>query len=98
MQVVRVTGTIVAARKDPKLEGMKLLLVEQADMTGNKNGKHLVAVDSVGAGVGELVLVCAGSSARQTGVTEGTPVDAVVMGIVDEIEMGGELTYRKGDE
>ncbi len=95
MNVGRVIGTVVASRKDPKLEGLKLLMIAQADLTGSPKASHVVAVDSVGAGVGEVVLYCSGSSARQTETTQNRPVDAVVMAIVDEIEVGGETTFRK---
>ncbi len=65
-------------------------------MTGvPKKGSFVVAVDTVGAGVGEVVLYCSGSSARQTDATKNTPVDAVIMAIVDTVEMGGETTFRK---
>ena len=95
MNVGKVIGTVVASRKDPKLEGLKLLLVQQTDLTGGAKGSQVVAVDSVGAGVGEVVLYCSGSSARQTDVTQGRPVDTVIMAIIDEIETGGETTFRK---
>jgi len=95
MNVGKVIGTVVASRKDPKLEGLKLLLLQQTDLQGNAKGSQLVAVDSVGAGVGEVVLYAQGSSARQTEATTGRPVDAVVMAIVDEIENKGEVTYHK---
>jgi ethanolamine utilization protein EutN len=95
MNVGKVIGTVVASRKDPKLEGLKLLIVQNADLTGNAKGSQIVAVDSVGAGPGELVLYCAGSSARQTDATQNRPVDHVIMAIIDEIEAGGESTYRK---
>jgi microcompartment protein CcmK/EutM len=95
MNVGKVVGTVVASRKDPKLDGLKLLLVQQTDLTGSPKGSHVVAVDSVGAGVGEVVLYCSGSSARQTDVTQNKPVDAVVMAIVDEIDAGGESVFRK---
>ncbi len=95
MNVGRVIGTVVASRKDPKLEGLKLLLIAQADLAGSPKSSHVVAVDSVGAGVGEVVLYCSGSSARQTETTQGRPVDAVVMAIIDEIEVGGETTFKK---
>mgnify|MGYP001614575560 FL=1 len=95
MNVGKVIGTVVASRKDPKLEGLKLLLVQQTDLTGSPNGGQVVAVDSVGAGVGEVVLYCAGSSARQTDVTQNRPVDTVIMAIVDEIDAGGETVFRK---
>lgn len=96
MNLGRVTGTVVASRKDPRLSGTTLLLVEPTDMTGvPKKGSFVVAVDTVGAGVGEVVLYCSGSSARQTDATKNTPVDAVIMAIVDTVEMGGETTFRK---
>jgi microcompartment protein CcmK/EutM len=95
MNVGKVIGTVVASRKDPKLEGLKLLLLQQTDLTGSAKGGQVVAVDSVGAGLGEIVLYCAGSSARQTDSTQNRPVDTVIMAIVDEIEAGGETTFRK---
>jgi len=95
MNVGRIIGTVVASRKDPKLEGLKLLLVQQTDLTGASKGGQLVAVDSVGAGLGEVVLYCQGSSARQTQETENRPVDTVVMAIIDEIEAGGEVVFEK---
>ncbi|MGE0614397.1 MAG: EutN/CcmL family microcompartment protein [Bacteriovoracia bacterium] len=95
MNLGRVVGTVVASRKDPKLEGLKLLVVQQSDLTGGAKGAQVVAVDSVGAGVGEVVLYCAGSSARQTEVTQNKPVDAVIMAIVDQVDAGGETTFRK---
>ena len=95
MNVGRVVGTVVASRKDQKLEGMKLLIIEQADMAGEGKNSQIVAVDSVGAGEGELVLYCQGSSARQTDTTQNRPVDAVVMGIIDEIEKNGTPTFQK---
>lgn len=95
MNVGRVIGTVVASRKDPKLEGLKLLVVQNTDLAGSAKGGQIVAVDSVGAGLGEVVLYCAGSSARQTDITQNRPVDHVIMAIVDEIEAGGEVTFRK---
>ena len=95
MNVGKVIGTVVASRKDPKLEGLKLLLVQQTDLAGTPKGAQVVAVDSVGAGMGEVVLYCSGSSARQTEVTQNRPVDTVIMAIVDEIEAGGETSFRK---
>ena len=95
MNVGKVIGTVVASRKDPKLEGLKLLLVQATDLAGTPKGGQVVAVDSVGAGMGEVVLYCSGSSARQTEVTQNRPVDTVIMAIVDEIEAGGETSFRK---
>ena len=95
MNIGKVIGTVVASRKDPKLEGLKLLVVQNTDLTGSTKGSQIVAVDSVGAGLGEVVLYCAGSSARQTDATQNRPVDHVIMAIVDEIEAGGEVTFKK---
>lgn len=95
MLLGKVIGTVVATRKDPKLEGTKLLIVQQTEVTGQPKGAQVVCIDSVGAGLGEVVLFCQGSSARQTESTQQRPVDAVVMAIVDEVEVGNEITYRK---
>ena len=94
MLLGRVIGTVVASRKDPELEGLKLLLIKAADLDGKGTGGVIVAVDAVGAGVGEVVLYAAGSSARQTVVTKDRPVDHVVMAIVDEVEVDGRPRYR----
>lgn len=99
MIAARVTGTVVCTRKDEKLIGMKILVVQPVNMTDmSDDGKPLVAIDSVGAGQGEIVLVVAGSSARQTGRTQNTPTDATIMAIVDSIELAGRWIFRKGRE
>jgi microcompartment protein CcmK/EutM len=91
----RVAGTLVASRKEPTMEGLKLLVVRHLDVDNNDLGSFAVAVDAVGAGVGEVVLVATGSSARQTEATRDRPCDAVVMAIVDTWEVGGEEKFRK---
>src|SRR5438105_4801532 len=91
----RVVGTCVATRKDEKLEGMKMLVVQATDVHGKAAGGVVVAVDSVGAGVDELVLFASGSSARQTQTTKDKPVDAVIMAIVDTLELSGDVTFQK---
>ena len=91
----RVVGTLVANRKDEGLLGQKLLLVRNITLEGEDASGFVVAVDSVGAGVGEVVLYASGSSARQTQATHEKPCDAVVMAIVDSWEVGGEEMYRK---
>lgn len=102
MRIGNVVGMVVSTVKDESLGGLKLLVVEDADVYGRGKGTHYVAVDAVGAGKGELVLTAAGSSARQTTLTKDRPVDAVVMAIVEMVEADGEVTYRKtargGDE
>lgn len=96
MQLARVIGTVVATRKDPELEGVKLLLIRGCTLDGQADGATLVAVDAVGAGVDEVVLYASGSSARLTAVTQNRPVDAVIMAVVDEVESEGHRRYVKG--
>ncbi|MGD0878757.1 MAG: EutN/CcmL family microcompartment protein [Anaerolineales bacterium] len=95
MLIARVIGTTVSTVKDEKLTGRKLLILRQSDETGNQAGKPYVAVDTVDAGVGDLVLTCAGSSARQTNITKDTPVDAVIMAVIDSLEVDGKVVFRK---
>ncbi len=90
-----VVGTVVSTRKDPELEGLKLLVVKACDFDGKPTGASVVAADSVGAGVGEVVLFAAGSSARQTTQTQNRPVDATIMAIVDTVEIDGARRYVK---
>ena len=98
MNLAKVLGRVVSSRKEPAIEGMKLLMLGQAGPDGELTGGSVVAVDAVGAGEGEYVLYASGSSARQTAVTEAKPVDAVVMAIVDSWDIEGEDRYRKGDD
>jgi microcompartment protein CcmK/EutM len=95
MQLGRVTGTLVATRKEALMSGMKFLVVRQIDIENEDSGGYVVAVDAVGAGVGEVVLYASGSSARQTELTRDRPCDAVIMAIVDEWDVDGELKFRK---
>ncbi len=95
MLIARVIGTTVSTVKDEKLTGRKLLVVRQTDEHGEAVGKPYVAVDTVDAGVGDLVLTAAGSSARQTSITKDTPVDAVIMAMIDSLEVDGKVTFRK---
>jgi microcompartment protein CcmK/EutM len=91
----RVAGTLVASRKEETLEGLKFLVVRQLDVDDRETGGYVVAADTVGAGVGEVVLFATGSAARQTLRTKDRPCDAVIMAIVDTWEVGGEERYRK---
>lgn len=95
MQLGRVAGTLVSSRKDPLMEGMKFLVVRSIDTDNADSGSYVVAVDAVGAGVGEVVMYASGSSARQTTLTKDRPVDAVIMAIVDTWEVDGETRYTK---
>lgn len=95
MLIAKVIGTTVSTIKDEKLSGRKLLIVRQTDEKGEPVGKPFVAIDTVDAGVGDLVLTAAGSSARQTNITKDTPVDAVIMAMIDTLEVDGKITFRK---
>lgn len=96
MLVCKVIGTVVCTQKDERLIGAKLQIVLPVNMAnGAPEGKPLVAVDGIGAGAGEWVLVVSGSSARQTARTKDTPVDAVIMAIIDTVEIEGEITFEK---
>lgn len=95
MQLARVVGTVVSTRKEQSIEGLKLLVVRPLDEEGKPSGNAVVAADAVGAGEDEVVLIAAGSSARQTAVTDKRPVDSVVMAIVDSWCVGDVEKYRK---
>lgn len=92
-------GTVVSTRKDEKLEGLSLRIVQWLDANGEaisgSDGDSIVAVDTVGAGVGEVVLVATGSAARLSKSTEGKPIDGTIISIVDTVEMGGKVKYSK---
>lgn len=87
MVLAQIVGTVVATRKDERLVGAKLLLVQPIEPDGAPRGGPLVAVDTVDAGAGETVLVVSGSSARMAGELKETPVDAAIVGIVDDVEV-----------
>ena len=99
MFLAKVEGAVVATKKDANMTGRKLLLirpqlVDDKDATKFKPGSNtIVAVDSVGAGEGELVLFCQGSSARLAGGLKEAPVDAVIIGIVDSVDVLGKQIY-----
>ncbi len=95
MHLARVAGTLVASNKEPLMEGMKFLVLRQIDVESKDTAGYVVAVDAVGAGVGEVVMYASGSSARQTGVTQNRPCDAVIMAIVDTWDVDGETVYVK---
>lgn len=97
MLLGKVIGTVVATRKEPELEGLRMLLVRELDAEYRASGKIIVAIDAVGAGDGEVVLFCAGSSARLTSVTKDRPVDHVIMAIVDAVNADGVTVYDKAE-
>ena len=98
MKLAKVLGTVVATEKDSKLKGFKFLVLGLWGHDNKPAGGSVVAVDAVGAGVGEMVLFASGSSARQTAATDNKPVDAVVMAIVDSWEIEGDEKYCKGED
>ena len=98
MLLAKVVGTLVATRKEPTLDGLKFLVLKQLDVEGQETGGYRVAADAVGAGAGEVVLYASGSSARQTKFTHQRPCDAVVMAIVDTLEVEGVVKYNKAED
>lgn len=96
MVLAKVVGTLVSTRKEASMEGLKFLVLRQVDLDGNESGGFVIAADAVGCGVGEMVLYASGSSARQTVMTDKRPCDAVIMAIVDNWEVNGEIKYKKG--
>ncbi len=95
MQIAKVIGTTISTIKDETLKGRKLLILRQTDEGGETYGQPYVAVDTLDAGIGDLVLTAHGSGGRQTYLTRNSPVDAVIMAVIDHMELGGEVTYRK---
>ncbi len=92
MFLAKVIGNVVSTQKNARFQGMKLLMIQPHITRDGKlveSGSSVVAVDSVGAGVGELVMFTQGSSARLTEMTKDTPVDTVIVGIVDTVEVAG---------
>ncbi len=86
MIIGKVIGTVWSTKKDENLVGAKFLIVRELDLDLNEKTNFVIAVDSVGAGEGEVVLVATGSSARQTNITKNKPVDAVIMAIIDKLD------------
>lgn len=96
MVLAKVVGNVVSTRKEPKIEGIKFLLLEKIDAETLKGKKeYVVAMDSVGAGPGEVVFYVSGSSSRMTEITEGRPSDATITAIVDIIEINGKTVFHK---
>ena len=87
MLLGKVVGTVWATKKDEKLEGLKFLLVRHVELDYKLRKTYVVAADTVGAGVGEIVMLTTGSSARQSRLTEGKPIDAAISGIIDKLDV-----------
>lgn len=95
MRIARVVGSAVSTIKSDSLRGCKLLVLRPATPEDELVGDPFVAVDAIGAGEGELVLVAEGSAGRCTDLTTGAPVDAVIMAILDSLEVEGRTAFRK---
>jgi microcompartment protein CcmK/EutM len=98
MNLGKVVGTVVATQKDEGLEGYKMLLVQNMTLDLKLKDSYSVAVDTVGAGVGETVVTVGGSSARMTHPTKDRPVDTAVVAIVDYLDVEGQVVYRKEED
>jgi carbon dioxide concentrating mechanism protein CcmL len=98
MQIARVCGTVVSTQKEQSLMGVKFLVIQLIDEAGNPLPGYEVAADSVGAGVGEWVLVSRGSAARQTPGGESRPLDALVIGIIDTVSVDSHRLYSKREQ
>jgi len=96
MQIAEVVGNVVATQKVKLLDGQKLMLVQARELDGKLTGSHKVAVDSVGAGIGEVVFLVEGSSARLAQSEDGkSPIDCAIVGIIDSIEANGRIIFKK---
>lgn len=98
MRLAKVRGTVVSTVKDDSLRGVKLLLVQLIEESGDLQDEYEVAADVVGAGVGEWVLISRGSSARQHRGYDQRPVDAAVIAIVDTVSLDSGLMYDKRED
>ncbi|MBU5425440.1 EutN/CcmL family microcompartment protein [Tissierella pigra] len=95
MKIGRVIGTIVATRKDEKLIGTKLMITQPLDLDLNPLGESIIAVDTVGAGIGELVAFVTGTASRIAARKMDSPIDASIVGIIDEIDINKSLLGNK---
>ena len=95
MFIGKVVGTVVSTVKDPKVAALKFQVVQELDEHNRPRNKYVVAADTVGAGQGDLVLYAQGSSARQTTLTDGRPIDAAIFAVIDSWDVDDALVYRK---
>jgi ethanolamine utilization protein EutN len=96
MKIGRIIGTVVATRKDERLTGHKLMITQGLDLEGNPEGDAVIAVDTVGAGIGELIIFTTGTAARYAADKPQSPIDAAIVGIIDNIDVHEEL-LKKGN-
>ena len=90
-----IIGTLVATRKDERLVGKKLMLLQPVDLNKNPTGEPIVGVDTVGAGIGEFVLFCTGTAARKACNAPEAPIDGAVIGIIDQLDVSSKLEWEK---
>jgi len=96
MIIGKVKGNVVSTNKSEKLHGLKLLIIVPMDLdTMEEKGAPVVAIDAVGAGEGEVVMCCSGSSSRQTLLTDGKPSDLAIVAIIDSIDLRGKRVFEK---
>ena len=96
MNICRVKGTVVITTKSEKINGLKLLLVKPIDLeTFEEKGSLVVAIDTVDAGEGEIVMTVGGSSSRQTAITENKPCDQSIIAVIDSIDLEGKRLFEK---
>lgn len=96
MQIGRIKGTVVSTNKASKLHGLKLMLVKPIDIaTFTEQGSVFVAIDTIGAGVGEVVMLVGGSPSRQTEMTDNKPVDQTIAAIIDCVDVHGERVFQR---
>jgi len=91
----KIVGTVVSTQIDEGIKGKKCLLAQTCNHKGETGGNYLVAVDLVGAGVEEVVIISQGSSARQTEITHQKPIDCIIVGIVDMVEERNKIVFKK---
>ena len=98
MQIARVKGNVVSTNKSDRLHGLKLMIVSVIDLDSfTEKGQPLVAIDTVGAGVNEVVMLVSGSSSRQTEMTKDKPSDLAIVAIIDSMDIDGKTIFRKFD-
>ncbi|OFX58472.1 MAG: ethanolamine utilization protein EutN [Bacteroidetes bacterium GWA2_30_7] len=95
MILAKVVGTVVSTVKNDGISGASYLLIEKCNQSGDRKGDFIVALDLVGAGNNEMVIVAEGSSARETSQTVNKPLDALIVGIIDLIDENDKIVYRK---
>lgn len=95
MKIAKVVGTTVCTVKESKMENSKLLLIRDVDQAGKELGTPYIALDTIGTGPDELVIVVEGSSARNVGEQMNKPVDAAIIGILDSLQYKGKTTFKK---